>query len=611
MALSACSTLYGEAAIEAGDPDVIDALKCVYLPFSTHTFFDRDPTWGLYHLDGTIVEAAAYRRGGALQLVGQSQKCEFDHGRMKVNDEPHIYFGPAIPHYGHFLLTSLARAWFALMRPRTKLLWHSSHSAREHFVGSPYMGKITDALDIASDRITVPTEPTVFTSVTVPGPAFVEEKLAYQAFLPPMHRAGDGLLKSAKLEKNDRPVYLSKSRLPPGSVAKITNEDQIDRLLLENGVDVVHPETLSIEEQVRLFSERTNMLGFIGSAFHTHIMSRRPPRLTCVTLEANFNSNLAMLDRLNGAEATYLHSAENIDTASVEGFGISKSVIDVDLFVSDLLDAAGIATKRYSHGQRMGQENVRSSLLFESPNCVPDHMGEDYRSIMTKLHAELQPKSYLEIGKVADGTLSLANSPSISIDTSQEISSVVFGGKPLCLFYRMASDEFFDRFDPKALLGSDLDLSFLDGIHHCEFLLRDFINAERHAAKGGVIALHDCLPVEIPMTDRAQNGTQPVAPHRSGWWTGDVWRTVLAIKRHRPDLNVICLDAAPTGLVLISRLNPASRLLLYKHDAIVDEMLSMSLEKITIKQLFKELDVKSTSQFAQPNALSEALMLGT
>lgn len=607
MPLSVCTTLYGGAAIETGDPDVSRALECVYLPFSPVTFFDRDPSWGLHHLNGEIVEPAAYRRGENLRLVGQSQKSEFDPASMPVNDEPHIYLGQIIPHYGHFLITSLARAWFAVQHPETKFLCHSSHLAHEQFAGLPYVGKIAAALGISADRITVAFEPTVFSSMTVPGPAFIEEKLAYQAFLPPMHRLGESLLSGHRPLKNERPVYLSKSRLPQGSVAKIVNEDQIDSLMLDSKVDVVHPETLSLEQQVLLFSERTNVLGFIGSAFHTHIMSREPPRMTCVTLDGYFNSNLAMLDMLNGAEAAYLHPGRDIEAADAEGFGIAKSIVDPRSFVSDLLDAAGIAAKNYSRGRKLGQEEVRGSSMVHDDNCLPDHQGEDYRSVLTRLHAELQPKSYLEIGTLTGGTLALAEAPSISIDPSFRISSAVIGKKPLCLFYQLKSDDFFDRFDPKALLGSALDFSFLDGMHHCEFLLRDFINAERHAANGGVIALHDCLPVEIPMTDRTQNGTPPVAPHRSGWWTGDVWRTILAIKRHRPDLKILCLDAAPTGLVLISRLNPESRSLLYKHDAIVAEMLAMDLEKITIKHLFEELDVTSTSRFSDLGALESAL----
>jgi hypothetical protein len=49
--------------------------------------------------------------------------------------------------------------------------------------------------------------------------------------------------------------------------------------------------------------------------------------------------------------------------------------------------------------------------------------------------------------------------------------------------------------------------------------------------------------------------------HRAGWWTGDVWRAALLLKRRRPDLQITTVDAFPTGLVLITNVDPSSRYL--------------------------------------------------
>ncbi len=240
-------------------------------------------------------------------------------------------------------------------------------------------------------------------------------------------------------------------------------------------------------------------------------------------------------------------------------------------------------------------------------NCVPDLEGESYRDTLKRLHAELNPQAYLEIGTLNGGTLALSNAPSISIDPFFQIKTEVIGTKKMCLFFQMGSDNFFDDYDPKVLLGRRLDFQFLDGMHHCEFLLRDFINAERHAARDGVIALHDCLPVEIPMTDRTQNGTPPIAPHRGGWWTGDVWRTLYVLKKHRPDLRILSLDAGPTGLVLISGLNPQSIKLAANYEDLVVEMRSLDLERITVAGFLKQMDVRSTRPLQEPGALVAAL----
>ena len=43
---------------------------------------------------------------------------------------------------------------------------------------------------------------------------------------------------------------------------------------------------------------------------------------------------------------------------------------------------------------------------------------------------------------------------------------------------------------------------------------------------------------------------------KKGGWTGDCWRIVPFLRRHRPDLLLLLLDAKPTGLLLVAGLDP-------------------------------------------------------
>jgi hypothetical protein len=70
--------------------------------------------------------------------------------------------------------------------------------------------------------------------------------------------------------------------------------------------------------------------------------------------------------------------------------------------------------------------------------------------------------------------------------------------------------------------------------------------------------------------------------HRKGWWTGNVWRTALALKRFRPELTMTAIDAKPTGLLIVSRLEPENTILLDRYDEIEREMLSWSLDTIGV-----------------------------
>jgi hypothetical protein len=54
-------------------------------------------------------------------------------------------------------------------------------------------------------------------------------------------------------------------------------------------------------------------------------------------------------------------------------------------------------------------------------------------------------------------------------------------------------------------------------------------------------------------------------------WAGDVYKVATVLEQHRPDLTVIPLDTAPTGLLLVVGLDPTSTVLTDRYDAILAE----------------------------------------
>ena len=172
----------------------------------------------------------------------------------------------------------------------------------------------------------------------------------------------------------------------------------------------------------------------------------------------------------------------------------------------------------------------------------------------------------------------------------------------------MTSDEFFAAHDPKQVLGGPVDFAFLDGMHWCEFLLRDFFNTERHSRPNSVIAMHDCLPVEWPMAERVQ-GTPAVRDHHRHSWAGDVWRTAMILKKHRPDLQITAYAAPPTGLVCVTNLSPRSTVLSDSYASLVREMMSLSLVELGIDTLFSTLAIEPTTALADRQAISSRFWL--
>jgi SAM-dependent methyltransferase len=238
----------------------------------------------------------------------------------------------------------------------------------------------------------------------------------------------------------------------------------------------------------------------------------------------------------------------------------------------------------------------RSSVSAQTGQALAaDHKGAWYHDVLKHLHEALQPAAYFEIGTLDGATLALAACPSIAVDPAFRVKRNIIGSKRMCHLYQLTSDDFFAAHNPRKILARPIDLAFLDGMHEFEFLLRDFINTEPHCHRGTVIVLHDCLPTDAYVARREADDRSNVdlSPHKD-WWAGDVWKVLLILKKYRPDLNILCVDAAPTGLVLISNLDPASTRLRLAYDDIVSEFAELRLIEYSVARLFHEAAIQPT-----------------
>lgn len=176
-----------------------------------------------------------------------------------------------------------------------------------------------------------------------------------------------------------------------------------------------------------------------------------------------------------------------------------------------------------------------------------------YLSVLERLHRELAPTFYLEIGVRFGASLVLAKAPAIGVDPEPELKQILPATTQVIA---ATSDAFFEA------APADLrpDFAFIDGLHLFEFALRDFINIEACAAPGAVVVVDDVAPNHPSQADRDRH---------TRVWTGDVWRLGAALARYRPDLELHLIDTSPTGLIVIANLDRANRTLAERFDEIV------------------------------------------
>ena len=191
--------------------------------------------------------------------------------------------------------------------------------------------------------------------------------------------------------------------------------------------------------------------------------------------------------------------------------------------------------------------------------------GEDYFHVLARIHRHLRPRTYLEIGVSRGESLAcvLPQTQVLGIDPAPNLARPPPANVRI---YRETSDDFFARYVPSAELGGQpVELAFIDGMHHFEYALRDFINVERACCGSSVILMHDCYPLDERTARREQV---------TGFWSGDIWRLMLLLRTHRPDLVVHTIATPPTGLGIVLNPDPTSQLLAERADELIGEYLA-------------------------------------
>ena len=252
-----------------------------------------------------------------------------------------------------------------------------------------------------------------------------------------------------------------------------------------------------------------------------------------------------------------------------------------------------MANKLVSYLRNRSRAKYKVDLPESSQFARP--MGLAYGAFFHQIHTSYLFDWYMEIGCRTGAIFSFARGKTIAVDPYFLATTNVIGSKPALHVFQTTSDEFSAS---NFLKKNDikLSLSFLDGMHLFEFLLRDFINTERQSNPNGVIAIHDCCPTNHAMTTRDLDNLPP------GEWTGDVWKLIPILQEYRPDLRITVLNCSTTGLVLVSNLSPDNDALIRNYDAIVKAYMDVDLETYGVERFFSSFEYTDAQRFLDDGA---------
>jgi hypothetical protein len=238
-----------------------------------------------------------------------------------------------------------------------------------------------------------------------------------------------------------------------------------------------------------------------------------------------------------------------------------------------------LAEAHEAFGEIDAAANRYRRALEADPDCPQAHLGlarlrmpgASYLEHLAHIYAWAAPESVVQIGGSSGEALTLLLPPTIAIAVDPTPGSCASLRTQTHIFAE-TSDTFFERKRFAQVVGEGpLSIGFIDGSRSFGQALRDFIALEAVCGPKSLIIFSHTLPLDeaSPSGGRA-NSVQ----------SGDVWKTLVGLKRFRSDLEVFTIPTAPAGLSIVSNLNPHSRSLTDGYDEIVAEMTQVSLRSI-------------------------------
>lgn len=190
--------------------------------------------------------------------------------------------------------------------------------------------------------------------------------------------------------------------------------------------------------------------------------------------------------------------------------------------------------------------------------------GPRYDHWLQWFHQVLKPVTYVEIGVESGSSLQFAQKPTLAIGIDPD-PRIVHGVNTWSKIFNLESNKFFEDYDlTDELDGAPVDFAFIDGLHHYDQALRDFLNIEIHSKPVTVVVLHDVHPA-VPETATRMRNTK--------YWAGDTWKIMHILSKHRPDLKLYTIPAYPTSIGVITNLNP--------HYSVTEDELLKMINEVT------------------------------
>lgn len=228
---------------------------------------------GVYSKSGELIAASTRQEMAhtGMQPFPQLDPLQIPENRDKPDKHlsgRYLYLGYYTKHFGHFLLETLSRLWAA-----------ENNNQYDGYVFNDFViqgddGKLTtfanycfSQLGIPMDKLIFLKEDTSFDYLDVPKAGFYIGNKAHPNQIN-VYRKINRYLSDTNLATEK--VYLSRANLNKKK-RSVVNEKHIEGIFKDAGFLIVHPQELTFDEQMQLYSKTKVLAGLEGSALHNSV----------------------------------------------------------------------------------------------------------------------------------------------------------------------------------------------------------------------------------------------------------------------------------------------------------------------------------------------------
>lgn len=277
----------------------------IYTP-STRLYSPMDG--GLFDDQNIRIEASRIKRhltdtpDDMEPLVFQSNPDE-----LPVYEWPVLYIGRILEHYGHFLLESLA-TWWPLVEDIGDIDRYLLHVCDKELLEKPYVKAFLTAAGINQDNLVYFDKTTRLKQVLVANTSFQLESHIHDEYKSIMNRLAERL-GGEDVTETDQPAYISRRSVDFGVVG-YRDEDKLETFLEERGVQIVHPQYLSLSEQIKVYNRHRVIIGIAGSGMHNTVFQLKPHKNIWLS-PSWMNYSALLTEKCWGSDSTHIYAIRN------------------------------------------------------------------------------------------------------------------------------------------------------------------------------------------------------------------------------------------------------------------------------------------------------------